>query len=299
MKKNIVLIGIITLIWGYTWVTMKIGLTYVPPFLFSSLRMLIGAVPLFIIQWILKKPWIPAKEDWKNIGMMSLFMSIGYFGLLTYGMQFVSSGQTSVMVYTMPIFVTILAHFVLKEKLTILKAFGLCTGVIGLLFILGPQVFHFHLDKQFIGEILILLAAISWGCANIFSKIKFSNYDIIKMTSWQLLIGAFSLFCISVVVEPISQAQWTPSSLGILLFNGLFSTAFTFVAWFWVLTKIEASIASMTLMIVPLLGLFFGWLQLGEKLTSNIIFGAIFICFGIFFAAFRVHKKVELFSSMK
>jgi drug/metabolite transporter (DMT)-like permease len=114
------------------------------------------------------------------------------------------------------------------------------------------------------------------------------------MTSWQLLIGSILLFCVSALTEPLTEAQWTIPSIASLLFNGIFSTAVTFVAWFWVLGKIEASTASMTLMTVPILGLFFGWLQLDEKLTFNIAIGAIFICLGIFFGAYKVRNRKDI-----
>ncbi|AJY76309.1 DMT family transporter [Paenibacillus beijingensis] len=276
---------LVTLIWGYTWVTMKIGLEYIPPFLFAALRFLIGAVPLLLLQLALKKPLLPARRDWIPIGTMSVLMSLGYSGLLMYGMRFVNSGQTSVLVYTMPIFVTVLAHFFLKEKLTATKGIGLAFGFAGLLFILGPQLHRFAFDQAFMGQILILLSALSWGCANIFSKLKFSNYDIMKMTCWQLLLGGVMLLVISAAAEPWSNVQWTLPSVSSLLFNGIFSTSVTFVAWFWVLGRIEASTASMTLMTVPILGLFFGWLQLHEQLTANIAAGALLICLGIFFGA--------------
>ncbi|UUZ91065.1 DMT family transporter [Paenibacillus sp. P25] len=260
MIRMVSLIVMVTLIWGYTWVTMKIGLKDIPPFLFSALRMLIGAVPLFILQSLRRKPWVPAGKDWVPIGTMSLLMSLGYFGPLTYGMRFVSSGQTSVLVYSMPIIVTLLAHFFLNERLTLMKSIGLVFGVAGLLFILGPQVFHTGVSKVLLGQILIILSAVCWACANLFSKVRFANYDIIKMTSWQLLIGSAMLLCVSVAAEPWTGIHWGAASTASLLFNGIFSTAFTFVAWFWVLGQIEASTASMTLMAVPLLGLFFGWL---------------------------------------
>lgn len=64
-------------------------------------------------------------------------MGLGYMGVLTYGMQFVDSGKTSVLVYTMPIFVTVISHFKLNEKINVYKMLGLFSGLIGLLFILG------------------------------------------------------------------------------------------------------------------------------------------------------------------
>ncbi|USL44402.1 DMT family transporter [Priestia megaterium] len=294
-----VFLGIIsvTLIWGYTWVTMKIAISDIPPFLFSSLRLLIGAIPLFIILIIQRKRLFVDKENFKRYLIMSLLMSLGYMAILTYGMQFVDSGKTSVLVYTMPIFVTILSHFKLGEKINIYKMVGLIFGLLGLLFILGLEITNPD-TKVIFGELLILFSALSWGLANVFSKIRFKNIDVIHMNAWQLIIGALFLFILSLILEPNYSIEWSNKALLSLLFNGLFSTAFTFVVWFWVLKKINASKASMALMFVPILGIIFGWLQLGENITISIVIGSFLICAGIFmntcnFKSNRKTKKTE------
>ncbi|MDQ0859638.1 DMT family transporter [Bacillus sp. V2I10] len=278
-----VFLGIIsvTLVWGYTWVTMKIAISDIPPILFSSLRLLIGAIPLFILLIIQRKRLKAGKENYKNYLIMSLFMALGYMGILTYGMQFVDSGKTSVLVYTMPIFVTIISHFKLNEKVTIYKMVGLIFCLVGLLFILGTEIINFD-PKAVFGELLVLISALSWASANVFSKLKFKNIDIIHMNAWQLIMGTIFLFIFSLILEPNHSIEWSNEAVLSLLFNGLFSTAFTFVVWFWVLKKIDASKASMALMFVPILGIIFGWLQLGEIITIGIIIGALLICAGIF-----------------
>lgn len=283
----------VTLVWGYTWVTMKMAISDIPPFLFSSLRLLIGAIPLFIILLLKRKALSIRKEHIWSYVVMSLLMSLGYLGILTYGMQFVDSGKTSVLVYTMPIFVTIISHFKLNEKIDIYKFSGLILGLIGLLFILGLEFIHID-SKAVIGELFILISALSWGIANIFSKIKFKNIDLIHMNAWQLLIGAVCLFVLSLLLEPHSTIHWSDKALLSLGYNGLFSTAFTFVVWFWVLKQINASKASMALMFVPILGIFFGWLQLGESITINILVGSLLICGGIFMNTYSFTKKPEV-----
>jgi drug/metabolite transporter (DMT)-like permease len=294
-----VFLGIIsvTLIWGYTWVTMKIAISDIPPFLFSSLRLFIGAIPLFIILIIQRKRLFVDKGIFKNYLIMSLLMSLGYMAILTYGMQFVDSGKTSVLVYTMPIFVTIISLFKLDEKINIYKMVGLIFGLLGLLFILGLEITNPD-TKVIFGELLILISALSWGLANVFSKIRFKNIDVIHMNAWQLMIGALLLFIFSLILEPNYSVEWSNKALLSLLFNGLFSTAFTFVVWFWVLKKINASKASMALMFVPILGIIFGSLQLGEHITISIVVGSFLICAGIFmntynFKSNRKTKKTE------
>lgn len=287
-----VMLGIIsvTLIWGYTWVAMKVGIHDIPPLLFSGLRLFIGAVPLFLILFIQRKKLSIQKEHLKSYIIMSLLMGLGYMGILTYGMQFVDSGKTSVLVYTMPIFVTVISHFTLNEKMNVYKTMGLVCGLFGLLFIFGKEMLNIDQSALF-GELCVLAAALSWGIANVFSKLQFKHIDIIHMNAWHLMMGAVMLLVFSFIFEPVPSAEWTYQAVWSLLFNGLLSTGFTFVVWFWVLNQIQASKASMALMFVPVLALFFGWLQLHEQITINIILGALLICCGIFMNTFTFSRR--------
>lgn len=253
------MLGIIsvTLIWGYTWVAMKVGIHDIPPLLFSGLRLFIGAVPLFLILFIQRKKLSIQKEHLKSYIIMSLLMGLGYMGILTYGMQFVDSGKTSVLVYTMPIFVTVISHFSLNEKMNVYKTMGLVCGLFGLLFIFGKEMLNIDQSALF-GELCVLVAALSWGIANVFSKLQFKHIDIIHMNAWHLMMGAVMLLVFSFIFEAVPSAEWTYQAVWSLLFNGLLSTGFTFVVWFWVLNQIQASKASMALMFVPVLALFFG-----------------------------------------
>lgn len=293
MVRVISLIIAITLVWGYSWVMMKIALAEIPPLLFSALRLFIGAIPLFMIQWVRRKSWLPNREDWKHIWVISLLMSLGYFGFLTFGMQFVASGKAAVLAYTMPIITTLLAPYFLNERLTSLKIVGLVSGSIGLLFIMGPQIFSLKASQSLIGQVLIIIAAFFWSSSNIYTKARLSQRDSIMITSWQLLLGSIMLLSISAITEPFTGLNWTQPVIISLLFNGVCATAFTFAAWFWVLGQIEASVASMALMAVPILGLFFGWIQLNEPLSYQILIGTLFICLGIFFGSYKRKKRPD------
>lgn len=280
-------IAIITLIWGYTWALIKIGLNSFPPFLFSTLRLMMGGILLVVVLKSFKQSWKPEKKDIPSLLIMGLLMSTGYFGLLTFGMQFVSSGETAILVYSMPILVSLLAHFLLGERLTPLKGAGLFSGVIGLLFVMGPQAFIHQNSNTLLGQVLILFSALCWALANIYSKKTFANYNKEKMTAWQMIFGSSLLLILSLFTEDFQSIQWTKESILALLFTGVLSSAVAFALWFRVLDKIKASTASMTLMLVPLFGLLFGWLQLGEQITLNQGIGSFFILLGIFLVSFK------------
>jgi drug/metabolite transporter (DMT)-like permease len=292
-KKIAGAIIIVCLIWGYLWVSVKIGLDYLPPFLFSAARLLIGGIALLVLQFFLRRSILPGKKEWGSLFTLSLLMCLGYYGLSTFGMQFVDSGLSSVLVYTMPIMLSVLAHFFSDERLTFNKMMGLLVGTMGLVMIMGPQMLHLKWNTAMFGEMLVLCSAFFWACSNLYTKKVFSGYDKIKLTMWQMLLGGLMLLVISLFTEPVASAQWTSVSVLSTLYNAFFGTAVAFVIWNWILSKIEASVASISIMSVPLLGLFFGWLQLGEEITGNIIAGAGFVCLGILFTSIQFKLKLK------
>lgn len=300
MNKNIAgAVVLVCLIWGYLWVPIKIGLEYLPPFLFSAVRLIIGGAVLIVLQLFLRKSIFPKKNEWIQLFILSLLMCVGHYGLSTFGMQFVDSGLSSVLVYTMPIIISVLAHFFGNERLTTNKVFGLLVGAIGLIIILWPKLVPLKWDQTLFGEILLLFSAFFWASSNLYIKKVFSDYDKVKLTMWQMLIGGTLLLVISIFSEPYTNIHWQASAFILsILYSSILGSAVAFVTWNWILSKIEASIASIFIMVVPLLGLFFGWIQLGEEITKNIIIGAVFVCLGILFTSikfkFNVKKSKEV-----
>ncbi|MFT4021498.1 MAG: DMT family transporter, partial [Acinetobacter sp.] len=278
-------LGAITLLcfmWGYLWVPMKISLQTFPPFLFTSLRLLFGAICLFILQIFLKKPIFPHRQDWPKIFCVSALMCIGYYGLSTFGMQYVGSGLSAILVYTMPIIISVLAHYFLSERLNRQKILGLILGSIGIIAILWQQLRHFQFNLMLFGELIIIGAGFFWACATVYMKKAFVGYDKLKLTMWQLLIGGMMVLVFAICTEDLSHIAWqNPMTILYMTYSSVLGTACAFYLWNWIVSQIDASIASISIMSVPLLGMFFGHIQLHEPITVNVVVGAILICLGI------------------
>lgn len=275
-------IFLLCLTWGYLWVPMKISLHTFPPFFFTSLRLLIGGGCLFILQMVLKKSLFPSRHEWGKILLLSGLMCIGYYGISTFGMQYVDSGLSAILVYTMPIIISILAHYFLAERLNLQKIIGLVLGTLGILIILSNQLLHLKFNLTLLGELLIILAAFFWASATVYMKKQFAQYDKIKLTMWQLMVGGLMLYVLAYATEDLSHLAWQNSTtLMYVAYSSFLGTALAFLLWNWIVSQIDASLASISIMSVPLLGIFFGHIQLHEPLSFNVILGAIFICLGI------------------
>lgn len=283
---NITVIYIILLVftittWGYSWVLMKMGLGYSEPFTFAAWRCAIGAVSMIIYLGIrpVKWPKIRKLPDYIAIG---LFQTTFMFGLMLYGMKYVTAGKTSVLLYTMPIWTILLVNFYLKEKLSSRKWLGVTFGAAGIICILGWDTVVNQNLQILMGELLILSGAVSWAVSNIWIKKRMVGEDIYAMSGIQLAFGALGLALLAAPTEGVFNVDWNAHSIYILLFTGIIASAVDFTIWFYLLKKMDISILTFSSMLVPVFGLLFDWLLLGSPLDPGILVGGLLILGGIY-----------------
>lgn len=270
------MILILCLIWGFNFVVMKSANGAFPPVLFAAFRFFVGAAVLFGVAYFKKIP-LPSKRNLKWYILCGILQTT-YFNLaIQISLNYISAGLVSVLTYSMPLFFCILAHFFIPgERLTLRKITGIIIGIIGLFFALNIT----HLDGSLWTLILALSSAISWAVSNLIIKQKLQNCDKIQFTAWQMAIGAGALFLYSFCFEN-GQSHWSIVSIGYILFSGIIASALAFVLWSYILTKIQASKASISLLMVPLVGIISSYLFLKESLKVSTIIGVLFVLLGI------------------
>lgn len=297
-------ICLLCLVWSSLWGLVKYSLQIFPPFLFISTRLILGGLALVVVQWLLKKAVLPAAKEWKRLITLSLMLCLGFYATQTFAMQFVDSGLSAVLVFTMPMMVGVLAHYLLKEYLTLPKIIGLLLGMLGLMAILWRQILHIEWNMTLFGELILLVTAFFWACTTIYIKKYFADYDKVQLTIWQMLIGGGVIFVAAVCFEPINWQAWThPQNIALLLYIALVGTSFAFLLWNWIVSQVDASIASISIMSIPILGLIFGHVFWHEPLTLNIGIGALFIGAGIVISSMKIKRQsmlqVEASTSIK
>lgn len=285
-------ICLLCLIWSSLWGLIKYSLHIFPPFLFISSRLILGGLTLIIVQFLLRKSILPERSEWKQLTILSLMLCVGFYATQTFAMQFVDSGLSAVLVFTMPIMIGVLAHYFLNERLNIQKIAGLLFGTCGLIAILWTQLQNIHLNLTLFGELLLLVAAFFWASSTIYIKKYFSNYNKIKLTIWQMLIGGIFILSFAVWFEPIQLNIWlNPMNFSLLFYIAVVGTSLAFLLWNWIVSQVDAFVASISIMSIPILGLFFGYWWWHEPLTANILIGAVLICLGIIFSSLKISAK--------
>lgn len=284
MNKSFLLILLLVFTittWGYSWVLMKMGLEYAEPFTFAAWRCGIAAVAMIIYVSVksIKLPRLKKLPDYFMIGM---FQTTLLFGLMLYGMEHVTAGKTSVLLYTMPIWTMFMLHFYLKERLNTARWIGVAVGTLGIICILGRDSFVYHDLEVFKGELLVIGGAISWAISNIWMKKRMGGENIYMLSTIQLTIGAIGLALLAIPAEGLLVVEWNAHSLYILLFTGIIASAVDFTIWFYLLNNLDIKITTFSSMLVPVVGLLFDWAILGNTLDAGVIIGGALILIGIY-----------------
>lgn len=262
-------------IWGFNFVVMKVANDFFAPELFVTYRFISGAIVLIAFALLRKLPIPPKKYRWwiiltgaLQIAFCSVAMQICF--------NYLSAGLVAMLNYTMPIWVTILAKIFLNESLTLQKIIGIALSITGIVLLLNDD-----LNGNVFAILFALSAAIGWAISNIIMKIKFVGFDLISLTTWQMTAGAIILTIYSLIFVDFSSSIWSLTSIACIAYNGILGSALAFFLWIHILTHMEASKASVSILGVPVVGVISGIIFLNESLTLLALIGMLLILFGI------------------
>jgi len=268
------------LIWGLTWVAIKIGLEDLPPFLSAGVRFVIASVLLWPAVLVRKVPLPKIWPEARTILVPGFFIYGINYALVYWGEQYIGAGLAAILFASLPFLVALLAHQMLEnEKMTYRKFTGLTAGFLGILL-----VFYGGLDfgpQSWWGMLALLGSSLSAAYANILVKRDLHFTDPILATALQMSLGAVLLLGLGTVQESWQDFHLTPKALGSLLYLSIFGSAIAFSLYFWALKKTEATKLSLIAFVTPLVALVGGNWILGEPITGQLAAGSILVLTGI------------------
>jgi drug/metabolite transporter (DMT)-like permease len=250
---------LLALIWGYAWVVMKIALDYVQPFTFAALRTLIGSVGLFVLLPLLRRPLKP-----KAIGptaILGVLQTTGFVGMLTWALEGGGAGKTSILTYTMPFWLLLMAWVVLGERLKGFQWLAVSMALVGLVLVLTP----WRLKGGF-SSVIAVGGALFWAASAVYAKIlrKKHDVDLLSLTAWQMLFGAVPLVVISALTWSRAPV-WTGTFTIALIYVAILGNALAWILWLYILNSFSAGTAGLATLLTPVIGISSAWIQLGER----------------------------------
>jgi drug/metabolite transporter (DMT)-like permease len=301
-------------IWGGMYVVSKVVLEVIPPFSLLTLRLLMGALALWVVIYFRNKNihHREHKEHGEKISKDSVnsvpsvvksfkvtkqfFWTSFWVGFVGYGIslgfQFVgtklsTASNGALITSTTPAFVLLFAPFLLGEKTTPRRIIALVVATLGVLAVIDPRTAELS-PALFWGNMSLFAAGLTWALYSVLVRKVSQNADLLTSSTIMLLGGLPTSITFSVwELNSQGMGEITLGIIGGLLFLGIISTAVAMFLWNYAFAELPAAVASLTFFAQPVVGTLLGWFFLSETITPLFIFGGILITIGILIATFE------------
>jgi drug/metabolite transporter (DMT)-like permease len=255
---------------------MKQILHFVDPFSFNALRGILAVIGLFTAMIVMKKSLRPPSI--KAAVSLGMFQTMGFFSCTAWALVSGGAGKVAVLTYVMPFWVLILAWPMLGERLHGYQWIVVFLSFLGLIFILEP----WKLSGTWNSQLIAVAAGIVWAISAIIAKKLQAKekLDLLSLTAWQILFGTIGLCVIAILFSSLT-VQWTGYFVGALLFSSLVCTAGGWLIWSYLLHRLPAGMAGLTMLATPAVGVLAAAIELHEIPSGPEIAGMILIALAL------------------
>lgn len=272
------LLVLVTALWGVNFVSARLGLESTTPLGFRAITFG-GAVAILLIVCLVRRTSLalPERLDLVHLAVAGVF-SIAVFGVLAaLAVLHSDVGRTSIVVYTMPLWVVVFSRVVLGERMRGLQRLAVLVGAAGIIVLMTPLV----IEGAWLGPLYALGAALSWAIGTVWLKAARVQAAPVVVTVWQLLAGtAALLIAVLVTGDEVITGPMTGGAWWGVIYTTIAGTVVAYVIWFQVVQRLPAGVAGMGTLLVPVFGVIASILALGERPTVFDGVGFALICGG-------------------
>jgi drug/metabolite transporter (DMT)-like permease len=292
MNKAVVAWFVLSLIWGSTWLFIKLGLRDLPPLTFAGLRFVIAVVVLgALIAWQ-RRPLPRSWREWRLIGVTGLMAFAVNYGLLFWGEQHTSSGLAAVLQAIIPAFGLLVAHHYLPgERITPAKAAGVALGIAGVALIFSNQM-AVEGPMALAGGAAIVVGAFGVAYSNVLVKARGGGIDSATLAAGQMVCGLVPLLVVGALWEgnPLTF-NWTARAFLSLFYLALVGSSVAFLLYYWLVRHMDVTKTMLISLVTPVIAVALGMVTLGERLTWRVAAGSACIIAGIGLVIFRRQSR--------
>ncbi|KGP74755.1 multidrug DMT transporter permease [Desulfosporosinus sp. Tol-M] len=271
----------VCIIWGSTYLAIRIGVSDFPPFLFAGIRSLLAGSLVLSYAYFKGYKFPEDFIDLRRQVIVGLFLLLGGNGLVVWTEQWVCSGAAALLLAIVPLFTAILERFLSNSpRIGPQGWFGLLLGFSGvaLLVLTGSDVKIIDLS----GGILLLLAALSWSLGSVYSKTFKSSATMGANISIQILAGGVALTIVGLLLGEAGGIQLTAKGVGALAYLIVFGSILGYSSYIYILQRWPASKAGTYAYVNPVVGVILGALILDEPISPAVFIAGVIILGGVF-----------------
>ena len=277
---HLALYVLLCVIWGSTWLVIKVGYGGLGPFNVAALRFLIAGIVLAPIVPLFGASWPSTRTEWKLVVWIGLVLFAADYGLIYWGEQFLDSGLTSILFALLPLVTIGFAHlYVPGDRITASKLAGSVLAFVGIIALFGDRV---RLDPAALGPMLAIVAStVCAAAAGVATKRHGANLHPASLNAPAMLIGAAALAAASLaagdgLVLPRDAPTWSA-----IMYLSIAGSVITFLGYFTLLKSWSVTSLSFISVFTPAVAVFLGFVFLDERPTISSGVGAVLVLGGV------------------
>lgn len=271
------------IVWGTTWVAIKISLIGFPPFLGAGIRFVVAS--LLLLGFIrLRKINLYLDRRLFLIVFSSAFLMYALdYGFIYWAEQHLTAGVTAIFFATFPLFTGIWSNFLFRnEKFNRLKFLGILVGFVGILIVFSDQLIATQFSQSVILASLAIITGAAGGAMSVVIVKKYlGKVNPIALSFHQMIWGVFFLLLFGFLFEDVSAIQLNWQVVAAVFYLGAIGSAVAFALYYWLLQKLSAITLSLIIYITPIVAVITDYFVLGEVVNLRTLLGMLVIFSGI------------------
>lgn len=270
-RRQLVVLVLLTLTWGFNWPVMKVGVSGLPsapmpypPLTFRALSLVFGLPVLWLALRFLKVPLSIPRKHWPEVARLTGPNMLVWHVVIIFGVQALSSGRSAILGYTMPIFVALAGAFVYGERLALRQWLGVGAAALGVLLLLSEELTR--LAGAPWAAAAVVGAAAVWALGTHMLRRSTVPVPLLAIVFWMTVACAVVITGLAIVFEG-SRWRWPDAPVAASVgFNAVVIFGFSQAAWLFLAKTLPPVASSISVMMIPVLGVFSGAFFLGEVL---------------------------------
>ncbi|HOG02137.1 MAG TPA: drug/metabolite exporter YedA [Clostridia bacterium] len=282
-KKRSILIALalasVYLFWGGTYLGMRFAVETIPPFLMAGVRFTAAGWILYAALRI-KGEKRPTLLEWRDAGIVGTLMLLSGNGVVSWAEQSVPSSIASVLLATVPLWITVLSFLCGAKKPSAWSMLGIALGMCGIAALVWSPAGTASGESGLFGILAILFAAISWSAGSVYARKARMPAAPLLSTGMQMIVGGAALLVVAAFhgdYRGFDAAKVSVQSLLALGYLIVFGSLLGFTCYVWLLKNAEPSVAATYAFVNPIVAVFLGWLLAGEEIGANMLLAVVLI----------------------
>jgi len=281
--------AVLYLVWGSTYLFIRIGVEHIPPAVLAGLRFLFAGSGLTIAGFARGGHW-PSRRDWVTLIVLGVGLVVIGNGVVTWSEQWVPSGEAAFIVSSSALFIALFGTLGARgERLVPLTVAGLVLGFSGTALMLLPRIHGQH------GPLLPALALVGssscWAAAAMFSRSRGFSASPLVFSGLEMLVGGSILTIIALSTGQYGHIHWTWPAAGALAYLTVFGSGLAYGTYNWLIHHAKPAKLGTTAYVNPAVALLLGWAVLGEDLSPIALSGVAVMFVGVVLVNLRRRRR--------